>query len=62
LSGQHRQPLITSLIEQKLYNYIIGKSDSLHCIIHAIGGTENHIHCFYIAKIVYRRLCTKNKR
>ena len=39
-----RQPLITADKEPKLYNYIIGKADTLGSIIHAIGGVENHIH------------------
>ena len=38
------QPLITPEKESELYGYIIGKSDSLNCIIHAINGTEDHIH------------------
>ena len=39
-----RQNLITLQRKTSLYKYIIGKADSLGCIIHAIGGTENHIH------------------
>ena len=39
-----RQNLITLQRETSLYKYIVGKADSLDCIIHAIGGTENHIH------------------
>lgn len=41
---KERQPLITPDRETKLYNYIIHKSDNLNCIIHAIGGIEDHIH------------------
>jgi putative transposase len=41
---QDRQPLITPEKESELYGYIIGKGDALGCIIHAINGTENHIH------------------
>ncbi|MFB2880322.1 IS200/IS605 family transposase [Floridanema aerugineum] len=41
---KERQPLITAKRESDLYNYIIGKADSLRCIVHAIGGTEDHIH------------------
>ncbi|HLO86985.1 MAG TPA: IS200/IS605 family transposase [Nostocaceae cyanobacterium] len=41
---QDRLPLITPEKESELYGYIIGKSDYLQCIIHAINGTENHIH------------------
>ncbi len=39
-----RQPLITHNRELELYNYIIGKSDTLNCIVHTIGGIEDHIH------------------
>jgi putative transposase len=39
-----REPLITNDIEDKLYGYLIGKADHLDCIIHAIGGIEDHIH------------------
>ena len=41
---KERQPLITSNKETELYNYIIDKSNSLNCILHAIGGIEDHIH------------------
>jgi putative transposase len=39
-----RQPLITLECESHLYGYIIGKADAMGCIIHAIGGMEDHIH------------------
>ncbi|MGL5194626.1 MAG: IS200/IS605 family transposase [Chroococcales cyanobacterium] len=39
-----RQPLITPQREPVLYQYIIGKANALGCIVHAIGGIENHIH------------------
>ena len=41
---KQRQPLISPDKEPEIYNYIIGKSDFLNCIIHAIGGLEDHIH------------------
>ena len=41
---KERQPLITSEKETELYNYIIHKADNLNCIIHAVGGIEDHIH------------------
>jgi REP element-mobilizing transposase RayT len=41
---KERQALITPDKESKLYSYIIGKADTLGCIVHAIGGIENHIH------------------
>ena len=30
--------------ENELYAYIIGKADFLKCIVHAVNGTDNHIH------------------
>jgi putative transposase len=39
-----RQPLITADKESELYGYIIGKADGISCIVHAIGGIEDHIH------------------
>jgi putative transposase len=36
--------LINAQLEKELYGYIIGKADYLGCIVHAIGGIENHIH------------------
>ena len=41
---KQRQPLISPDREAKLYPYIIGKADALGCIVHAIGGIEDHIH------------------
>lgn len=41
---KERHPLITSDVELVLYGYIIGKAHAPGCIIHAIGGIENHIH------------------
>ena len=41
---KNRQPLIDSKREARLYPYIVSKADSLNCIIHAINGTENHVH------------------
>ncbi len=41
---KERQPLILPPVETNLYNYLIGKSDNLGCIIHAINGMPDHIH------------------
>ncbi|WP_416309700.1 IS200/IS605 family transposase [Spirulina sp. 06S082] len=41
---KNRYPYLTPAKEEKLYPYIINKSDSLGCIVHAIGGVEDHIH------------------
>lgn len=43
-STKERQKLIIAEREANLYHYIIGKADKLDCIIHAIGGMEDHIH------------------
>src|SRR5215211_3125135 len=39
-----RDPLIGADIEQELYGYIVGKSNALESITHAIGGVQDHIH------------------
>lgn len=41
---KYRLPLIQPSWETDLYNYMTGKADHLGCIIHAINGTEDHIH------------------
>ena len=41
---KHRLPLIQPSWEADLYGYMTGKADHLGCIIHAINGTEDHIH------------------
>lgn len=41
---KERQSLIVPQLEKSVYQYMVGKSDSMRCIVHAIGGTENHIH------------------
>ena len=41
---KEREPLINSDREVELYPYIIAKADALGCIVHAIGGVEDHIH------------------
>ena len=41
---KNRQPLITPEKETVLYQYILGKANALRCIVHAIGGIENHVH------------------
>ncbi|PSB00620.1 IS200/IS605 family transposase [Merismopedia glauca] len=41
---KERQPLIQLELEAPLYNYIIGKADAKSCIVHAIGGIEDHVH------------------
>ena len=41
---KNRQPLINPKREAELYRYIIAKADTHGCIVHAIGGMEEHIH------------------
>ena len=41
---KNRQPLINPKREAELYRYIIAKADTHRCIVHAIGGMEEHIH------------------
>ncbi|MBD1904392.1 IS200/IS605 family transposase [Funiculus sociatus GB2-A5] len=41
---KQRAPLISPDRETRLYHYILGKADALACIVHAIGGVEDHIH------------------
>jgi putative transposase len=41
---KNRYPYITVDKESQLYSYIISKSDSLECIVHSIGGIEDHLH------------------
>lgn len=41
---KERHPFITSEVEPKLYGYIGSKAQELECILHAIGGMEEHIH------------------
>jgi putative transposase len=39
-----RLPLITTTHESELYQYIRQQCSNLDCPLHAIGGTEDHIH------------------
>jgi len=41
---KEREPMITPELEEELYGYMLGKGHSLGAIVHAIGGTENHVH------------------
>jgi putative transposase len=41
---KNREPLIDKQREDKLYSYLIGKANSLKCIVHAVNGTEDHVH------------------
>ncbi len=38
------EPLITPEIEKVLYPFLENKSKRFDCLIHAIGGIEDHIH------------------
>jgi putative transposase len=39
-----RVPLITEDIQSKLYGYISRKVKKMNCILHALGGIEDHVH------------------
>ena len=39
-----RQPIITPTREAALYRYVKDKSHALESILHAVNGTDNHIH------------------
>ncbi len=39
-----RLPLITPEVESVLFDYLIGKARNMKSIIHAVGGTEDHLH------------------
>lgn len=43
-STHERLPLIVPMVEFDLHDYISGKSRSLNCPMHAIGGVEDHLH------------------
>lgn len=43
-STKRRSPLIHPSWEADLYSYMIGKAVYRGCIVHAINGTEDHIH------------------
>jgi len=39
-----REPWLTENIERQVYGTMLNKAKDLNCIIHAIGGIEDHIH------------------
>jgi putative transposase len=41
---KNREFSIDAEKESKLYPYIVSKADILQCVIHGIGGIEDHIH------------------
>ncbi|MEL6384249.1 MAG: IS200/IS605 family transposase [Cyanobacteria bacterium J06626_18] len=43
-STKYRAPIIAPSWEADLYGYMVGKAVSLGCIVHAINGTDDHIH------------------
>ena len=52
-STKDRAPLITFVLERPLYVAIRQKCQELEAEVHALGGTENHLHlvCCIPAKI-----------
>jgi putative transposase len=43
-STKNRLPVIESAFEPKLYSAIAAKAQNMEGFVHAIGGTEDHIH------------------
>ena len=43
-STRDREPLITAGLRDDLHQYLRGKGISLGGVVHAVGGTEDHIH------------------
>jgi putative transposase len=41
---KNRLPLINSTLEPELYRAIAAKAQEMDGFVHAIGGTENHVH------------------
>jgi REP element-mobilizing transposase RayT len=41
---KNRYPYLTSEKQAKMYPYIVSKSQELECIVHGIGGIEDHVH------------------
>lgn len=39
-----REPFLTKNIERQVYGTILNKAKELGCIIHAIGGIDDHLH------------------
>jgi putative transposase len=39
-----REPLLVDDTERQVYGTILNKAKDLNCIIHAIGGIDDHIH------------------
>ena len=39
-----RVPLITPEVEDVLFGYLIGKAHNIKSIVHAVNGTEDHVH------------------
>ncbi len=41
---RNRQPLIAAELEKELYRYLVGKVAALESVLHAMGGTDDHVH------------------
>jgi len=39
-----RLPLIVPKVEDELFGYLIGKAHNMNSIVHAVDGTEDHVH------------------
>jgi REP element-mobilizing transposase RayT len=41
---KQRLPLIIPQVEETLFGYLIGKAHDMKSIVHAVNGTETHLH------------------
>ncbi|MCL4298327.1 MAG: IS200/IS605 family transposase [Anaerolineae bacterium] len=39
-----REPLLVDEVERQVYGTILNKAKELSCLVHAIGGVDNHLH------------------
>ena len=39
-----REPLLTEAVERQVFGTILNKAKELGCLVHAIGGVDDHIH------------------
>ena len=39
-----REPLLMDDVERQAYGAILNKAKDLDCIVHAIGGVDDHLH------------------
>ena len=49
-----RRPLLDPEIEPRIFGAIAEKSDQLKCVLHAIGGTADHVHLLIGMRATHR--------